>query len=80
MADLHDIPAVALRDLLRQGQVSAVDVASHFLARIEQRNPLLGAFVTVTAEQALEQARAADNRRFRSWCPARWLEAPLTLP
>lgn len=65
MVDLHDIPAVALRDLLRQGQVSAVDAASHFLARLEQRNPLLGAFITITAEQALEQARAADERRSR---------------
>ncbi|ADX71488.1 amidase, Asp-tRNAAsn/Glu-tRNAGln amidotransferase A subunit [Pseudarthrobacter phenanthrenivorans Sphe3] len=65
MAELHDLPAVVLRDQLRQGEVSASDAAAHFLARIERQNPLLGSFITVTAEQALEQARAADTLRLR---------------
>jgi amidase len=60
MAELHELPALALRDLLRSGKVSATDAAAHFLARTGQQNPLLGAFITVTAEQAVEQARAAD--------------------
>ena len=64
--ELHSLSAVELRDALRGGQVSAVDAAEHFLARIGQRNPLLGAFITVTAEQAIEQARAADARHARS--------------
>ncbi|WP_457947590.1 amidase [Pseudarthrobacter sp. alpha12b] len=66
MAELHELSALALRDLLRSGTVSAADTAAHFLARIGQQNPLLGAFVTVTADQALEQARAADALRSRS--------------
>ena len=60
MAELHELPALALRNLLRSGTVSAVEVTAHFLARIGQQNPLLGAFITVTADQAREQARAAD--------------------
>ena len=60
MAELHDLSAVALRDSLRQGEVSSAEAAAHFLGRIERHNPLLGAFVTVTAEQAIEKARAAD--------------------
>ncbi len=63
MAELHDLSAVELRDSLRRGDVSAADAAAHFLARIEQRNPLLGAFITVTAERAMAEARAADARR-----------------
>ncbi|TLM75426.1 amidase [Pseudarthrobacter sp. NamB4] len=63
MTELHELPAVALQDQLRQGKVSATEAAAHFLARIEQQNPLLGAFITVTADQAMEQARAADRRR-----------------
>ncbi|MHC6591430.1 amidase [Arthrobacter sp. C152] len=63
MTELHELSAVALRDQLRHGDVSAVEAASHFLARIEHRNPLLGAFITVTADLALEQARAADALR-----------------
>ncbi|HEY1155988.1 MAG TPA: amidase, partial [Arthrobacter sp.] len=63
MTELHELSAVALRDRLRQGEVSAVEVASHFLAGIEARNPLLGAFITITADLAMEQARAADTLR-----------------
>ncbi|GGH95824.1 amidase [Arthrobacter liuii] len=66
MAELHELPALALRDLLRSGTVSATDATAHFLARIEHQNPLLGAFVTVTADQAMEQARAADALRSRA--------------
>ncbi|WP_077488254.1 amidase [Sinomonas mesophila] len=52
--------ALALRDALRSGEVSAREAAAHFLARIEDRNRLLGAFVRVTAERALDDAAAAD--------------------
>jgi aspartyl-tRNA(Asn)/glutamyl-tRNA(Gln) amidotransferase subunit A len=44
-------------------RVSATEVAKHFLARIERFGGALNAFVTVTAEQALAQAAAADKRR-----------------
>lgn len=52
---------MALRENLRRGEVSALEATSHFLARIEHENPLLGAFITVTADLAMEQARAADS-------------------
>lgn len=60
MTELHELSALALRDLLRSGAVSAAEAAAHFLARTGQRNALLGAFITVTAEQAMDQAKAAD--------------------
>jgi amidase len=66
LAELHEFSAVALRDCLRKGEVSAAEATAHFLARIEEQNPLLGAFVTVTAEQALESARAADSLHART--------------
>ncbi|MFF2346730.1 amidase [Pseudarthrobacter sp. NPDC058119] len=66
MPELHELPALALRDLLRSGAVSAAEAATHFLERIGRENPLLGAFITVTADQALEQAAAADTRRLHS--------------
>ncbi|HET8878662.1 MAG TPA: amidase [Arthrobacter sp.] len=60
MAEIHELSAVALRDALRAGELSARETAAHFLARIADRNPHLGAFITVTAEQALRDADAAD--------------------
>ncbi|KSU75999.1 amidase [Pseudarthrobacter enclensis] len=65
-ADIHALSARELRDQLRGGQVSAVEAAEHFLSRIEERNPQLGAFITVTADRALDQARAADALHARS--------------
>jgi amidase len=66
VAELHELGAVELRDLLRRGAVSAGEAAAHFLARIADRNPLLGSFVTVTGEQAMAGAREADALHSRS--------------
>ena len=47
-------------DALRARRVSAVELAAAASARIGRLNPKLNAFLTVTAEQALEEARQAD--------------------
>jgi aspartyl-tRNA(Asn)/glutamyl-tRNA(Gln) amidotransferase subunit A len=62
MTELHHLTLAELADGLRSRQFSSVEVARHFLARIERLNPTLNAFVTVTAEQALEAAARADER------------------
>jgi aspartyl-tRNA(Asn)/glutamyl-tRNA(Gln) amidotransferase subunit A len=49
-----------LGDLLQKGLVSSVELATHYLERISHLNPSLNAFITVTAESAMEQARQAD--------------------
>src|ERR1700732_5478799 len=41
-------------------KVSPVEVVNSCLKRIEQLNPKLNAFITVLADQALEQARVAE--------------------
>jgi aspartyl-tRNA(Asn)/glutamyl-tRNA(Gln) amidotransferase subunit A len=51
---------------LRARRISAAELASHCLARVERHDPALNAFVTVTAERALAQAAAADRRLARS--------------
>jgi amidase len=66
LADIHELSAVGLRDALRSGELSAREVTEHFLARIEARNPALGAFITVTGEQALAEAASADALYARS--------------
>lgn len=41
-------------------QLTSVDLTRAYLARIERLNPRVNAYITVTAEQALAQARALD--------------------
>ena len=55
------LSAVSLRDALARGEVSARETAEYFLGIIDALNPELGSFLTVTAESALAQARAADE-------------------
>ena len=50
--------------LLRARKVSPVELTKLMLARIEQLNPNLNAYITVTAEQALAQARKAEKELF----------------
>jgi aspartyl-tRNA(Asn)/glutamyl-tRNA(Gln) amidotransferase subunit A len=53
--------ASELRDLLSTGDVSAVEVAQAYLARVAAHDELLGAFCFLEPEAVLEQARALDN-------------------
>jgi aspartyl-tRNA(Asn)/glutamyl-tRNA(Gln) amidotransferase subunit A len=46
---------------LRRRRISAVELTTAALSRIERINPKLQAFITVTAERALQQARQADS-------------------
>src|SRR5262245_40414795 len=48
-------------DLLRQKKLSPIDLTRACLDRIEQLNPTLNAFITVTHESALNQARTAED-------------------
>ncbi len=51
-----------LAALLAKRKVSPVELTNLFLHRIERRNPLLNAFLTITAEQALAAARRAEKK------------------
>ena len=53
--------AVELARMIREKEASAVEVMEAHLAQIEQVNPKVNAVVTLVAEQALEQARRADQ-------------------
>jgi aspartyl-tRNA(Asn)/glutamyl-tRNA(Gln) amidotransferase subunit A len=50
--------------LYRKRKLSPVDVTKLMLARIEQLNPKLNAYITVTAEQALVQAKKSEAELF----------------
>ncbi|HEX2910094.1 MAG TPA: amidase [Chloroflexia bacterium] len=59
-SELCYTPATTLAWLIRQRQLSPVEVTEAFLARIEEINPKINAYCTVAPEQALEAARAAE--------------------
>jgi aspartyl-tRNA(Asn)/glutamyl-tRNA(Gln) amidotransferase subunit A len=52
-------------DALAAGETTSVALTEAFLEAIARLNPRLNAFVTITAEQALAQARESDARRAR---------------
>lgn len=60
---LTDLTLLEARAQLAAGAVSSRELTTACLARIEAVDPQLDAFLTVTAEQALAQADAADARR-----------------
>lgn len=62
MAELHELTALAQRDALRRGELSARELTGHYLDRIRTLNPRLRSFITVTGEQAMAAAAAADQR------------------
>ncbi len=59
--DVCYLPAVELREHYRARSLSPVEVTEAVLTRIERLEPQLNAFVTVTPELALTQARAAEQ-------------------
>jgi aspartyl-tRNA(Asn)/glutamyl-tRNA(Gln) amidotransferase subunit A len=63
MTQLCDRPGSDLIELLRSGEVSALEIAESSLARIEAVDGQTKAFLQVTADAAHEQARAVDDRR-----------------
>ncbi len=47
--------------LLRSGKVSPVELTRECLTRIEKLNPVLNAFITITADSAMAEARRAET-------------------
>ena len=60
--DLLGLTIGRARDMLDRREVSSVELAEAYLSRVEEVDPSVNAFVTVTAHTALDQARAADAR------------------
>ena len=73
MSEISGFTALELRDALAAGELSAREVGAHFLGRIEALNPSLGSFITVTAEQAMDAARRADEEFAAKRAPLRAL-------
>ena len=60
--DLLYTPVWQLRQLLDTRRVSSAELTGLFLQRIERLNPKLNAFLTITGDQAMASAKAADEK------------------
>lgn len=63
--DLCDLSAVDLAARIRRKQLSARDVMTAHLARIERVNPTINAIVTLVADRAMADAAQADELQAR---------------
>ncbi|MFF2524811.1 amidase [Streptomyces liangshanensis] len=61
MAELHDLTALEQGAAIAGGELSSVALTDHYLDRIDREDKALGAYLTVTADLAREQASAADR-------------------
>ena len=79
-SDLTRLTAAALADAISTGQASAEEVARAHLDRIEAVDGAVHAFLHVSTESALEQARAVDRARALGDAPVSGLAGvPLAL-
>ncbi|WP_406851457.1 Asp-tRNA(Asn)/Glu-tRNA(Gln) amidotransferase subunit GatA [Brevundimonas sp. BH3] len=62
MSDLTKLTLADAVEGLKSKQFSSEEITKSFLTQIEASNPKLNAYVEVTGEKALEQARASDAR------------------
>ena len=61
MTALYRLPAHRQSELIATGELSSVELVEMYIDRIDQYNERYYAFITPTAELALDQAKAADN-------------------
>ena len=60
---MHQKTLAQLAASLKAGEFSSVELTQHYLDRIAQLDGTYNSYISVTAENALEQAKAADARR-----------------
>lgn len=63
MTSLTDLTITEALAKMRTGEMSSVELTQAHIDQIEQYEPQVKAFLTVTAESALQQAQAADDMR-----------------
>ncbi len=60
---IHTQSAIILNKAFIDGELRAADIAAHFLDRIRKHNQSLGAFLSIFADKAIQQAEALDRKR-----------------
>lgn len=64
--DIRDFTVAELSKLLAEGSVSSMEITRAYLSAIEKEDGEIRSYITVTAERALADAAAADERRSKN--------------
>ncbi|GJQ15969.1 hypothetical protein GpartN1_g7760.t1 [Galdieria partita] len=62
LADVDNSTVLSITENFKRGEWKAVDIVVEYLNRIHEMDKLLGAFLTVDAERALQKARWLDEK------------------
>jgi amidase len=60
VTQIHDLTTLEQITAIRRGELSPIEILDHYLDRIDRLGPQVGAFFTISAELAREQARKAE--------------------
>lgn len=63
MTDLHHLSVHELIDGLKNKTFSSVDLTTHFIGRIDRLDGQINSFITKDFDNALAQAKTADELR-----------------
>ena len=66
-SELAYMPATELSRAIRERRVSSVEITERFYQRIERLDPRLNSYLALCPEQAMADARAADDAVARGW-------------
>ena len=70
VTEIHDLTVAELAAAIRRRELSPVQITAHYLDRMGRLNATVGAFFTITAELASEQAAEAEKAVARADDPA----------
>ncbi|MHC4691242.1 MAG: Asp-tRNA(Asn)/Glu-tRNA(Gln) amidotransferase subunit GatA [Planctomycetota bacterium] len=59
---MENLSAIQLRDKIAAGQVSSVEATEAIFKNIEEREPVVGAYISTYRDEALEKAAEVDKR------------------
>lgn len=71
--------ATELSKKLESGEITSVQLVAKYLEHIEEIEPTIKAFITITKEQALRDAQASDQRRKEGKPLSKWDGIPIAL-
>lgn len=76
---MHTLSATEIKDKFLNGEFTALQIADHFLARIDKHNDKLGAFLSVDHEQVRQRAKDLDEKKARGEQMGKMAAIPIAL-